>query len=218
MSMSLSMVDPPRPDPARSAQDAHGTAPEGRAAGWSPPSAAPERRGPGSAEAAVSLAQVGLVGRAMMDAAPRLAGSPGASGGSGALDPAIGATGPVERVLAPWGVPMLPSEAARLAREAAEADQRAALTARERRGEPGAAGRGAAPEELMPAAAGRLREPLGRPRPGARLAPSEGRAGLSAFPGAAAPPQPREPAQVTPGGAGAGHRAEPPQAPARLWG
>jgi hypothetical protein len=124
MDVSLSMINLSRPDPAALVQVRDQAGPDGRPALPETPEAPyarPDaRRGPGFAEAALSLTQVGLVGRAMIDAAS----PPAPSVRSGA---APGEPRRVERVLAPWGVPMLPSEAARAAREAAEAERVAAL-------------------------------------------------------------------------------------------
>jgi hypothetical protein len=114
MDLSLSMMDLSRPDPAAPVQALNSL---GHGRHVSAPAAPQGRRGSGFAEAAVSLTQVGLVGQAMIDRAT-LPDLPGAAPGEPRR---------AERVLEPWGVPMLPSEAARLAREAAEAERRAAL-------------------------------------------------------------------------------------------
>lgn len=106
MEMSLSLIDLRRPGPAPQAHDAAGPGP-------APPSPS-ERREAGLAEAAVSLTQTGLVGRALMGAAPPP--MPSARPSAAAI---LGEPRRAERVLAPWGVPMLPSDAASEARRAA---------------------------------------------------------------------------------------------------
>lgn len=122
MGMSLSMSDVSRPEPAALVQVRDQMAPGDRPAPGDAPDAPSRLRGPGFAEAAVSLTQVGLVGWAMIEGA---ASSPAASPARPGAAP--GEPRHVERVLAPWGVPMLPSEAALAAREAAEAQREAAL-------------------------------------------------------------------------------------------
>ena len=77
-----------------------------------PPDRVGSGRGPPSDTAVVSMTQVGLVGRSMLDLAPP-------SGPAGA-PPGAEAARRVDRVLKPYGVTMLPNEAAQEARRAAD--------------------------------------------------------------------------------------------------
>lgn len=121
MAISLSMIDLSRTDPAATVQVADQARLNGQPAVPSPTAAPSGPRAARFAGAAVSLAQVALVGRAMIDGAALPGSLPERS------DVAPGEPRQAERVLAPWGVPMLPSEAARLAREASEAERQAVL-------------------------------------------------------------------------------------------
>lgn len=146
MTTSLSMIDLSRTDPAATVQAADRARLGGQPAVPGPMTAPPGRPGARFAEAAVSLAQVGLVGRAMIDGAALPDSSPQRP------DVAPGEPRRAERVLAPWGVPMLPSEAARLAREASEAERQAALrTDATPKGQRAAAGGVTLPEATLEA-------------------------------------------------------------------